>query len=117
MVGIVCRGRFMVTRQRRRSVLNRLWMPLITAAFLGYFGYHAFHGFYGILSRERLEAEALALSAQLESLEQERAGYERKVEMLRADQLDADLIDFEARRALNRIRADEVVLRLNNAQQ
>jgi len=107
----------MVTRQRRRSVLNRLWMPLITAAFLGYFGYHAFHGYYGIISRERLEAEAVVLSRQLEDLEHERADYERRVEMLRADQLDTDLIDVEARQALNRIRSDEVVLRLDTAQQ
>jgi len=107
----------MVTKQRRRSALDRLWMPLITAAFLGYFGYHAFHGYYGILSRERLEAEAAMLSRQLEALEDERVGYERRVEMLRSDKLDADLIDFEARLALNRIRPDEVVLRLDAEKQ
>jgi cell division protein FtsB len=101
----------MVTRQRRRSVLNRLWIPLITAAFLGYFGYHAFNGYYGIVSRERLETEAVALSEELESLKRERVWYERRVEILRSDKLDADLIDIAARRALNRIRADEVVLR------
>lgn len=106
----------MVTRQRRRSMLNRLWMPLITAAFLGYFGYHAFSGYYGILSRERLEAEATMLSQELEGLKQERARYERRVEMLRSDKLDADIIDVAARRALNRIRADEVVLRISDNQ-
>lgn len=107
----------MVTRQRRQSVLNRLWMPLITAAFLGYFGYHAFYGYYGLLSRDRLEAEAAMLSRQLEALERQRAEYERRVEMLRSEKLDADLVDVEARQALNRIRPDEVVIRLNNDQQ
>lgn len=102
----------MVTRQRRQSTLNRLWMPLITAAFLGYFGYHAFNGYYGILSRDRLEAEAESLSRKLEALKQERADYELRVQMLRSDGLDADLIDVEARRALDRIRPDEVVLRM-----
>lgn len=107
----------MVTRQRRHSTLNRLWMPLITAAFLGYFGYHAFSGYYGLLSRDRLEAEAAMLSRELEVLKQERDRYERRVEMLRSDQLDADLIDVEARRALNRIRPDEVVLHFEGQQQ
>ena len=103
----------MVTRQRRRSTLSRLWMPLITAAFLGYFGYHAFSGYHGILSRDRLEAEAATLSGELESLKQEHAQYERRVEMLRSDNLDADVIDIAARRALNRIRPDEVVLQFD----
>lgn len=92
-------------------------MPLITAAFLGYFGYHAFNGYYGILSRDRLEAEAEMLSQQLEALKHEHASYERRVAMLRADSLDADLIDVSARRSLNRIRPDEVVVRLDDSQQ
>lgn len=102
----------MVTRQRRQSTLNRLWMPLIAAAFLGYFGYHAFNGYYGILSRDRLEAQSAMLSQRLEALKQERAGYELRVQMLRSDGLDADLIDVEARQSLDRIRPDEIVLRM-----
>jgi len=86
-------------------------MPLITAAFLGYFGYHAFSGYYGIVSRERLDREAVMLSRDLEELKQKRAWYESRVEILRSDRLDADLIDVAARRALNRVRPDEVVLR------
>ena len=107
----------MVTRHRRKSMLNRLWMPLITAAFLGYFGYHAFHGYYGIISRERLAAEAVMLSEQLEKRKQEHARYERRVEMLRSESLDADLVDVAARQALNRIRPDEVVLKPDDSQQ
>jgi cell division protein FtsB len=37
--------------------------------------------------------------------------------MLRSDNLDADVIDAFARRALNRIRPDEVVFRLDQDQQ
>jgi cell division protein FtsB len=92
-------------------------MPLITAAFLGYFGYHAFHGFYGILSRDRLDAKAEMLSEQLEMLKQEHARYEQRVEMLRSEHLDADLVDVAARQALNRIRPDEVILQLDDNQQ
>jgi cell division protein FtsB len=101
----------MITKQRRRSILSRLWMPLITAAFLGYFGYHAFSGYYGIVSRERLERDAVALSQELEELKEKRAWYENRVAILRSDHLDADLVDVAARRALNRVRSDEVVLR------
>ena len=101
----------MITRQRRQSLLGRLWMPLITAAFLGYFGFHAFNGYYGIWSRDRLDAEAARLSLDLDRLKSQHARIEHRVTVLRADNLDADLIDVEARAALNRLRADEVVIR------
>jgi cell division protein FtsB len=107
----------MITRQRRQSFLSRLWMPMITAAFLGYFGYHAFTGFYGIQSMDRLEADAARLSAELGELELEHQEFERRVEMLRTDNLDADMVDIEARSALNRLRPDEVVIMLDTAQQ
>jgi cell division protein FtsB len=107
----------MITKHRRKSALNRLWMPLLTAAFLGYFGFHAFHGYYGIWSRDRLEVDAAALRAELERLKDERAAFERRVDRLRSDKLDADLIDIEARVALNRIRPDEVVLQIITQQQ
>jgi cell division protein FtsB len=107
----------MITRQRRQSLLGRLWMPLITAVFLGYFGFHAFNGYYGIWSRDRLEAEAARLSIDLDQLKQEHAEIEHRVTMLRADNLDADLVDVEARAALNRIRSDEVVINFGRIQQ
>ncbi len=107
----------MITRQRRQSLLGRLWMPLITAAFLGYFGFHAFNGYYGIWSRDRLEAEAERLTIELDGLKDEHARIEHRVTVLRSDNLDADLIDVEARAALNRLRSDEVVIILDEIQQ
>ena len=107
----------MVTRQRRQSVLNRLWMPLITAAFLGYFGYHAFNGYYGIWSRDRLQVDAVRLTTELETLKHQHEELERRVAMLRSDNLDADMVDVEARAALNRLRPDEILLKLYISQQ
>ena len=101
----------MVTRHRRQSRWNRLWMPLITAAFLGYFGFHAFNGYYGIWAMDRLESDAGRLAAELESLKRQHADLERRAELLRTDKLDADVVDVEARAALNRLRPDEVVIK------
>ena len=106
----------MVTRQRRQSVLSRLWMPIVTLAFLGYFGFHAFNGFYGIWSMDRLEADASRLTTELAALKHEHANFERRVEMLRSDNIDADIVDVEARAALNRLRSDEVVIMLSAPQ-
>jgi cell division protein FtsB len=107
----------MVTRQHRKSRLSRLWMPLLTIAFLGYFGFHAFHGYYGIWAMDRLKIEGDRLSEQLAQLKREHADFERRVMLLRTEKLDADMVDVEARASLNRIRADEIVIRLGALQQ
>jgi cell division protein FtsB len=92
-------------------------MPLITAAFLGYFAFHAFNGYYGIWAMDRLEGEAVRLADELETLKRQRADLERRAELLRTDNLDADLVDVEARAALNRLRPDEIVIRTGAFQQ
>ncbi|MBZ0229717.1 MAG: septum formation initiator family protein [Bauldia sp.] len=100
----------MITRQHRKSPFRRLWLPLITAAFLGYFGFHAFNGSYGIWALERMEKEARGLRADLARLKEERAALDRRVSSLRPQSLDADTVDIEARSALNMLRTDEVVI-------
>ena len=111
VIPALCGDGIMVTRHRRQSPLNRVWMPLITAAFLGYFGFHAFNGYYGIWAMDRLEVEAQRLSVELETLKREHADFERRAALLRSDKLDADMVDVEARSALNRLRPDEIVIR------
>jgi cell division protein FtsB len=99
-----------MTRHRRKSPLNLLWLPAVALAFLGYFGYHALNGAYGLWSLERLESEAAELRIRLDALRAERAALERKVSFLRPDSLDADVVDIEARLSLNLLRPDEVVI-------
>jgi cell division protein FtsB len=100
----------MMTRQRRKSPLNRLWLPVLATLFLGYFGYHAFNGSYGLWSLDRLDEEGETLRAQLDKLKGERAAIERRVAFLKPDSLDADVVDTEARTSLNLLRPDEVVI-------
>ena len=107
----------MITRQRMRSPLRRLWMPLLTAAFLGYFGFHTFNGSYGKWALDRMRVQAAALDSQLADLERERAELEKRVSFLRPESLDADMVDVEARTQLNVVRPDEVVVSLGAAQQ
>src|SRR5262249_36416364 len=107
----------MITRQRRQSPLRRLWMPLLTVAFLGYFSFHTFNGAYGKWAFDRMRAQAAGLESQLAALKREREGREKRVSFLRPESLDADLVDGEARTQLNVLRRDEVVLSMGAAQQ
>ena len=117
MVAEVLKPAAMITRQRKKSVFRRLWMPLLAAAILGYFGYHAFTGSFGIWAMDRLEVDGARLTAERDQLDGERAALQRRVDTVRPTSLDADVVDFEARKALNLIRPDEVVINLGAVQQ
>jgi cell division protein FtsB len=107
----------MITRHRKKSVLRRLLMPLVAVGFLSYFGYHAFNGAFGIWAMDRLEADGAQLTVTRDRLVAERTTLERQVASVRPSSLDADVIDLEARHALNLMRPDEVVVSLGAAQQ
>lgn len=107
----------MITRQTRKTFVRRLWMPLLTAAFLSYFGYHAFNGAFGIWAMDRLEADAARLTVERDALRAERVALEQRVALVRPNSLDADTVDVQARSALNMMRPDEVVIRLGAPQQ
>jgi cell division protein FtsB len=92
------------------SLLRRLILPGFAAAYLGYFGFHAFHGSYGIWAKARLENEAVALQSELDTLMAEKSGLQRRAAMLRPATLDSDMLDEQARRSLNIIRPNEVVI-------
>jgi cell division protein FtsB len=94
----------MITRQRKKSVLRRLLMPVVAIGFLSYFGYHAFN-------------DAAQLAVEHDRLVAQRVVLERQVASVRPSSLDADVIDLAARHALNLMRPDEVVISLGAAQQ
>jgi cell division protein FtsB len=57
------------------------------------------------------------LSAERDQLRAERQALEKRVATVRPESLDADVVDIEARMALNLMRPDEVVIRLSAPQQ
>ena len=107
----------MKTRHRTHSKLRRFLLPLGSIAVLAYFGYHSFNGDYGIWSRDRMQREAIGLEAELAELRQQRAATELHVALLRPGSLDPDMIDERARRNLNVLHPDELVISFAAPQQ
>jgi cell division protein FtsB len=98
------------TRQRRQSNLKRLILPAVAVAYLAYFGFWAFHGHYGIWAKARFESEAAALNAELADLSSQRTSMERRVALLRSESVDQDLLDEQARQALNMLQPNDLVI-------
>ena len=100
----------MTTRQYSHPRFRRLILPALAAVYLGYFGFWAFHGYYGIWAKTRLEGEAARLETELADLSARRLILEGRVTLLRSESVDSDMLDEQARQALNLLRPDEVVL-------
>jgi cell division protein FtsB len=76
---------------------------------LAYFAWHAMHGQRGLLAWVDLNREIEASRAELGRLQSEREALERRVDGLRRDALDPDLLEEELRK-LGYVAEGEVVI-------
>ena len=102
----------MVSRRRLKSFLNALALYIMAALLIGYFGVNAYTGNHGLKAQQSLEAQRADLSKQLVRLKAERARWERRVKLLKADQIDPDMLDERARAMLDYVHPNEVTLLL-----
>ena len=100
----------MWTRQHKQRNTGRLIVPVISALFLAYFGFHAWHGEFGINSSYALEARAEELQAQLAALKHQRMQLEARLLLLQDGTIEKDMLDEQARRALNVVHQDELTI-------
>lgn len=100
----------MWTRHHKRRNTGRLIVPVITGLFLSYFGFHAYNGAYGLYSSVRLDARIAEAQGRLDALTETRRELESRIALLRDGTLEKDMLDEQARRALNMARKNEVVI-------
>lgn len=100
----------MWTRQRKRTRRSRFVLPALTLACLAYFGFHALHGSFGLYSSEQLALRKASLTSELEGLVRERETLERQVALLQDDRVERDMLDEQARRALNYTQARDLTI-------
>ena len=103
----------MVTHRRRRAFLTALGLYTFAALFIGYFGVNAFTGNHGLRAQQDLDQQIAAMKAELAALKAERAVWERRVSLLRADRIDPDMLDERARALLDFADPRDLILLLN----
>ncbi len=84
--------------------------PVIGVSMVVYFAYHAVQGDRGLLALGKLRGEVDTLQAQVLDVREARFELDKKVQMLRAESLDPDLLDERARIQLGYGRVDELVV-------
>jgi cell division protein FtsB len=102
----------MVARRRLRSFLNALALYIMAALMIGYFGVNAYTGNHGLKAQQSLDLQKASLSRDLARLKSERAGWERRVRLLKANQLDPDMLDERARALLDDVDPNDITLLL-----
>jgi cell division protein FtsB len=100
----------MSTRQRRKSFLKPLIVPVIALGFSGYFAWHGWHGSFGIEARRQLTVEARRLDGELTRVKDERKVLERRVALLRSASLESDMLDERAREILGFANGNEIAV-------
>jgi cell division protein FtsB len=91
----------MVTRRRLRSFLNALALYTIAALLIGYFGVNAYTGEHGLIAKRDLDQDIAQLTLDHAAVKAERAVWQRRVSLLKSDNIDPDLLDERARLLLD----------------
>jgi len=85
-------------------------VPVICFAAIAYFGYHAVEGEHGLNAYTRLTLQIQDTKAALGEVTADRKTLERRVSLLRADRLDADMLEEQAHKALGLLANRELVI-------
>jgi cell division protein FtsB len=102
----------MVSRTRIRSALSTLGLYAGAALLIGYFWAHAHSGDHGLKAKQDLVEQAADLSRELDDLRVERKAWEHRVELLRPNAVDPDLLEERARAQLDYTHPRDITLML-----
>jgi cell division protein FtsB len=100
----------MVTRKRLRTILNTLALYALAALLIGYFGVNAYNGDRGLKAKEDIDRQMAALTADLQRLKREHAQWQRRIALLKSDDLDPDMLDERARALLDYVDPNDLTM-------
>lgn len=85
-------------------------VPIVGALFVCYFLVHSFQGDRGVLAWMHLQKQVTVAERNLGQTKSVRTEYERRISLLRSEQLDADMLDERARIMAGLVRPDEFIV-------
>ena len=103
-----------IARHIRRQ-LKSIVGPAIGLSLSVYFGYHLIEGDRGLFAWVRLTEQIRDAKVEAAQIHAERVAQDQRVSLLRQEHLDPDMLDEQARAALNLVAPGEIVI-LNSEQ-
>lgn len=93
-----------------RSLVAPMCLYLVSGAVGGYFIWHGVNGQRGLKAKADYVAKIAKLREELDGLKADRAVWERKIVLIRGEQIDADILEDEVRSKLGKVHKNEVVI-------
>ena len=106
----------MVVRPWFREVVSSLLLYSAVAAGIAYFAFHGWNGAHGLQAQRGFDVEIARLYRELATVKAEHAAWRQRVELLRPETIDPDMLDERARALLNLAHPNDVVLLRPNRQ-
>ncbi len=103
----------MVVRRRFSSFLIPLALYSLSAALVGYFLHHAHSGNRGVAAKQELHQQIERLEADLQTTRDEKLEWERRIALMRSDQIDRDLLEERARVILGEVHRNDIIIMLD----
>ena len=103
----------MVVRKRARRILIPLMLYGISGGLVAYFWHHAHTGAHGLEAKQRFKIESYEVARELEAAKAEHAEWDRRIALLRSDQIDRDLLEERARVMLGKVHRNDLVIMTN----
>lgn len=100
----------MVIRRRARAFLIPLFLYASSAGLVSYFIHHAHSGTRGTQAKQALKAQVVQLEDELNSVQTEKNEWEHRIALLKANQIDRDLLEERARASLGMVHRNDVVI-------
>jgi cell division protein FtsB len=100
----------MVIRRRIRSAFIALCFYAAAGGVVSYFWWHAHHGERGLHAKASYKVRIAELNTEIADARKDKADWERRVSLLKADSLDRDLLEERARILLNAAHRNDVIV-------
>jgi cell division protein FtsB len=97
-------------RLRLRALILPIAFYSFSALVSGYFFWHAINGQRGLKARDEYSQRVADLETSLAGLQAERARWRHKIDLVRGEEIDRDVLDEQARVELGRVQKSEVVI-------
>lgn len=93
-----------------RSRFRQAVAPILGSILVVYFSFHMVQGDHGLIAYINLQSKVAQAEARHAAVLAERRDLERRVALLRPDNLDPDLLEERARVMLDFVHPDEIVI-------
>ncbi len=104
----------MVSSLRARNFVVSLLFYVASALAIAFFTYNAYHGNRGIMAKRDYKLKIANLQNKLDALKVERTHWQVRVDLVRSNALDPDILEERARLILNSYHKNDLVVLLDD---